>query len=82
MKENEILEFKESLTQEKKAIISIVSILNKHKKGKLLAKKSVVGQSLLLQEDHASGPCELKLVDILRKILASLEAHGVLKGAS
>jgi ATP-dependent DNA helicase RecG len=36
MTESEILEYKESLTQLKKSIISIVSILNKHKKGKIL----------------------------------------------
>ena len=36
MKETEILEYKESLTQLKKAIISIVAILNKHKKGKII----------------------------------------------
>ena len=36
MKESETLEFKESLTQLKKSIISIVAILNKHKKGQLI----------------------------------------------
>jgi len=36
MKETEMLEFKESITQLKKAIIAIVAILNKHKKGKII----------------------------------------------
>ncbi len=36
IKESETLEFKASLTQLKKAIISIVAILNKHKKGKII----------------------------------------------
>ena len=35
-KESEIVELKESLTQLKKGIISIVSILNKHKRGKII----------------------------------------------
>ena len=35
-KESEIVEFKESLTQLKKGIISIVSILNKHHGGKII----------------------------------------------
>ncbi|MCK5493459.1 MAG: putative DNA binding domain-containing protein, partial [Candidatus Omnitrophica bacterium] len=35
MKESETIEFKESLTQLKKGVISIVSILNKHNHGKL-----------------------------------------------
>ena len=34
--ENEIIEYKESLTQLKKAVISICAILNKHKKGKII----------------------------------------------
>jgi len=36
VKESETLEFKKSITQLKKAIISIVAILNKHKKGKIV----------------------------------------------
>jgi len=35
-KESETVEYKESLTQLKKGIISIVSILNKHQKGKII----------------------------------------------
>ena len=35
-KESETVEFKESLTQLKKGIISVASILNKHKKGKII----------------------------------------------
>ena len=34
--ETEIVEYKKSLTQLKKGLISIVSILNKHHKGKLI----------------------------------------------
>ena len=36
MKETENLEFKESFAQLKEAIISIVAILNKHQKGKII----------------------------------------------
>ncbi len=35
-KESEILEFKKSTSELKEAIISIVSILNKHKKGEII----------------------------------------------
>jgi len=36
MKESETIEFKETLTQLKRGVISIVSMLNKHQKGKLI----------------------------------------------
>jgi len=35
MKENEVIEFKKSISEIKEAVISISSILNKHKKGEL-----------------------------------------------
>jgi len=66
-KETEILEFKKSTSEMKNAIISIVSILNKHKKGKLIfglnSKGNVFGQEV----------SEKTLRDISQKISNSIE---------
>ena len=66
-KETELLEFKKSTSEMKNAIISIASILNKHKKGKLIfgldSKGNVFGQEV----------SEKTLRDISQKISNSIE---------